>query len=368
MRKIRFIAQKEVYHILRDPRSLVIVFAMPILMTFLFGYAINMDIENITIAVADYDKTAASRQLTGDFINSTYFTPSAGKPAFQDPERLLKTGGAAGILTIRPGFAEALANGTEFELGMTVDGADAQLALAVQAYSNVLLSRFLLNQLPPGTNIGGVRISTLVKYNPDLKSSQFFVPGLVAILLLMISALLTSITIAREKETGTMEQLLTAPVKPREILLGKIIPYVVIAFLDGILVLIFAKVIFGMPFVGSKMLLLLFGLIYVTAALSIGILISSLVSTQQVAMMAALVTTVLPSVMLSGFMFAIKNMPTALQVLSHIVPARYFLVIIRGIMLKGSGLQILATQAAALVMLTLVLLTLASRKFKTTVG
>ena len=368
MRKIRFIAQKEVYHILRDPRSLVIVFVMPILMTFLFGYAINMDIENITIAVVDYDRTSASREFIGDFFNSTYFRPSAETPTFQDPERLLKMGNAAGILMIKPGFGNALANGTEFEIGMTVDGSDAQLALAVQAYSNAILTRFLLDRLPAGASLGGIRISTLVKYNPDLKSSQFFVPGLVAILLLMISALLTSITIAREKETGTMEQLLTAPVKPREILLGKIIPYVAIAFLDGILVLIFAKLVFGMPFVGSTMLLLLFGLIYVAAALSIGILISSLVNSQQVAMMAALVTTVLPSVMLSGFMFAIKNMPEALQALSYIVPARYFLVIIRGIMLKGAGLQILATQAAVLVLLTLGLLTLASKKFRTTVG
>jgi ABC-2 type transport system permease protein len=176
------------------------------------------------------------------------------------------------------------------------------------------------------------------------------------------------VTIAREKETGTMEQLLTAPIKPIEILLGKILPYVVVALLDGILVLVFAKVIFGVPFVGSHLLLLGFGLIYIFASLSIGILISSLVKTQQVAVMFAVMSTMLPSVMLSGFIFAIKNMPIALQLLSYIIPAKYFVTIIRGIMLKGAGLEILAGQGLSLLLLMAVIMAVASRKFSTRVA
>ena len=213
-----------------------------------------------------------------------------------------------------------------------------------------------------------VQLSQQVLYNPDLQSSHFFVPGLVAVILLMISALLTSITIAREKEMGTLEQLLTAPVSPAQILIGKLLPYIVIAFLDGLLVLVFAKLLFNVPFVGSLPLLLGFELIYVTTGLSIGILISTAVPTQQLAMQFALLLTMLPTIMLSGFIFAIKNMPVFLQILSHIVPATYFLKMIRGIMLKGSSFAVLAPQAGFLALLMLIFLFLAVKRFKTRIG
>jgi len=366
--KIFFIAQKEFYHIRRDLRSLIIVLVMPIMMTFLYGYAINLDVENVDLAVMNYDKTFLSRELIGDFFNSTYFTPVPVSHDYEDPENLLRSGKAAAILTIRSGFADALENRKNFELGMLVDGSDVALASAVQGYSNSVVSKFLLGRLPAGADLPGISLSVQVKYNPDLKSAHFFVPALVAIILLMISALLTSITIAREKETGTMEQLLTAPVKTREILIGKLLPYVLIAFIDGIIVLLFAVLVFGVPFEGSMLLLLLFGLIYVISALSIGILISSLVNTQQVAMIIAMMTTMLPSVMLSGFIFSIKNMPLLLQWLSYIIPAKYFVVIIRGILLKGAGPSVLGIQAVALVLLAVALLTIAGNRFKTTVG
>lgn len=368
MHKIRYIALKELFHILRDFRSLLIVLAMPVMMTFLYGYAINMDIENIVISVVDLDKTAASRELTDRFFKSNYFSMAEEAPDFDDPEQLLRSDNATAILLIRPGFSEALQRGEKFQLGMTVDGSDASLASAVQAYSDAILLQFLMDRLPVGFEPPGLTVSRQVLYNPDLQSSHFFVPGLVAIILLMVSALLTSITIAREKETGTMEQLLTAPVKPYQILLGKLLPYIFIAFIDGVLVLIFAQTVFDVPFQGSYLLLLLFGFIYVATALSIGILISSLVRTQQVAMMIALVSTLLPSVMLSGFIFAIKNMPFLLQAVSRIVPATYFLKIIRGVMLKATGVETLIVPAASLVGLMVILLLLATRSFKTRIG
>jgi ABC-2 type transport system permease protein len=366
--KIRFIAQKEIYHILRDPRSLFVVLAMPILMTFLYGYAINMDIENVTLAVLDTDRSASSRTLIEHFFASTYFSPSPEAVDLRDPEHLLRSGKVDAILYIRDGFGQAVTKLEEFELGLSIDGSDAQLASAVQTYSQRVLTTYMAQQMPPDFEPPGVRLSLQVLYNPDLKSSHFFVPGLVAIILMMISALLTSITIAREKETGTLEQLLTAPVKPREILIGKLLPYIVIAFLDGVLVLVFAKFVFGVPFVGSQLLLLLFGFVYIATALSIGILISSVVKTQQVAMMLALTVTMLPSVMLSGFIFAIKNMPEVLQAISRIIPATYFIVIIRGTMLKAAGLEVLAWQAAALVLIMVILLTAATKRFSTRIG
>jgi len=367
MGKIKFLALKEVRHILRDPRSLAIAIVMPLMMTFLYGYAISLDVENVVIAVVDYDQTAESRELTDRIYQSAYFSKPETLVDEREPRQILKSSGATAVLTIKPGFAEAVQTGNPFSLGMLVDGSDNTVAVAAQNYANAVVSDFALDLLPPGVELPGIHLSLQILYNPDLKSSHFFVPGLVAIILMMISALLTSITIAREKETGTMEQLLTAPVSPVQILIGKITPYIGLALLDGILVLLFAELHFGVPFAGSHLLLLGFGLVYVSAALSLGILISSLVRTQQVAMMAALVATLLPSVMLSGLIFAIRNMPPVLQGLAHLMPAKYFVTIIRGIMLKGAGLEILAVQGVVLLGIMMVLMTVAAKKFSTRV-
>jgi ABC-2 type transport system permease protein len=368
LKGIGFIAVKEIRHILRDPRSLFVAIMLPLLMTLLYGYAVNLDIKNIKLAIFDFDRSASSRELTGEFFHTEYFVPFNALPRQQDPERLLRAGEADAILIIPDGFHEALVDRKDYQLGMLVDGADATISAAVVNYSSAIVNEFLAAQLPPDMELPGVELSTRVLYNPDLKSSHFFVPGLIAIILMMISALLTSVTIAREKETGTMEQLLTSPVTPRQIIIGKVIPYVALALLDGMLVLLLAVLHFGVPFVGSLPLLIIFMVIYVIAALSLGVLISTLVSTQQVAMMSALAVTVLPSVMLSGFIFEIRNMPTVLQAVTYLVPARYFLLIIRGIMLKGSGLFTLGIEALALIGLTVVMLTIAVKKFRLKLG
>ncbi|MCK4857450.1 MAG: ABC transporter permease [candidate division Zixibacteria bacterium] len=364
MNKIRFIAGKELRHILRDPRSLFVAILLPIIMTLLYGYAVTLDIKEIKLAVCDYDCSRESRDLVARFYHSGYFVKAGATDDLLDPESVLESGKANLVLTIPPGFAVALKTWRPCDLGLMIDGADANLAAAASNYSNAILQSFLKEYLPPGTELPGVTLSQQVLYNPDLKSSHFFVPGLIAIILMMISALLTSITIAREKETGTMEQLLTAPVTPRQIIIGKVLPYVGLALLDGLLVLLFAVFHFGVPFTGSFMLLLFFGVIYVVAALSLGVLISTLVSTQQVAIMAALTVTVLPSVMLSGFIFEIRNMPVVLQYISYLVPARYFLLIIRGVMLKGSGIGVLWIEAVFLVGLAVAMLTIAAKRFK----
>ncbi len=363
MRKMLFIARKEFYHIRRDPRSLVIVLLMPIMMTFLYGYAINLDIEHITLAVVDYDHTSASRELIDAFYQSTYFDKPTEAVNPADPEQILRSAKAHAVLVIKPGYGEALGNNRKFTLGMFVDGSDNNMAAAVQNYSQALLGKLIRSNLALQGKPPGITISRQILYNPDLQSSHFFVPGLVAIILVMISALLTSITIAREKETGTMEQLLTAPVKPMQILLGKVMPYIVLAFIDGASIVVMAKFLFDVPFMGLPLLLLAFGLIYIVASLSIGILISTAVKTQQVAMMFALITTMLPSVMLSGFIFPIKNMPYSLQIFSNIIPAKYFVAIMRGIMLKGAGVEVLAVHGLGLIILMGIMLTVASKLF-----
>ncbi|MFH2054597.1 MAG: ABC transporter permease [bacterium] len=368
MTGVQLIAAKELRHIRRDPRSLFVAIMLPLVMTMLYGYAVNLDIKNIKLAVLDQDHTRASRELAGSFYHTEYFIPPLLPPDLLDPEKSLKRGDADAVLVIPPGFSEALVTWEQFDLGILIDGADANVSAAVSNYSNAVVSGFVMQHLPPGVQVPGVNLSVQVLYNPDLKSSHFFVPGLIAIILMMISALLTSVTVAREKETGTMEQLLTAPVTPRQIIIGKVIPYIGLALFDGMLVLLLAIFHFGVPFNGSILLLFFFGVIYVVAALSLGVLISTLVKTQQLAMMASLTVTMLPSVMLSGFIFEIKNMPLLLQYLTLIVPARYFLLIIRGIMLKGAGLDTLWIQAVALVILTLVMLGLAVKNFKLKLG
>jgi ABC-2 type transport system permease protein len=370
LHNIGFIAGKEVKHILRDPRSLIIAVLMPIMMTFLYGYAINLDIKNIKLAVIDFDASSDSRDLSGRFYNSGYFIPAEKPATIDDPERVLKSGAANAILIIPQGFSQAMATLSrfKFELGMLIDGSDANLAAASTSYSNVVLNRFIQDRLPEDMELPGVKLAPHILYNSDLKSSHFFVPGLIAVILMMISALLTSITIAREKETGTMEQLLTAPVTPRQVIFGKVLPYIGLALLDALLIIFFAMAVFGVPFRGSFLLLLFFGGIYVMAALSIGILISTLVATQQLAMMMAQLITVLPSVMLSGYIFEIKNMPPIMQYLTFLIPARYFIQIIRGIMLKGSDLSVLWIEALFLFLLSIVLLLVASKKFKLKIG
>lgn len=368
MFKLRFIARKEFYHIMRDPRSLMIILIMPILMTFLYGYAINMDVEHLILGVVDYDQTVESRSLAEQFYASTYFDPPSQPVPASDPERMLQKAEANGIVIIRNGFAEAIHNKRPTTVGLIIDGADNNTAAALRGYADGVLASYLLDELNVVTEPPQVQLSTEVLYNPDLESAIFFVPGLVAVILMMVSALLTSITIAREKETGTMEQLLTAPVTPTQIIVGKIMPYAFLALVDGILVLIFAKLLFDVPFRGSGLLLLGFGFLYILTSLAIGVLISTVVRTQQVAMMLALMVTMLPSIMLSGFIFALKNMPIALQALSHLVPARFFLTMIRGIMLKGAGFEVLLDQVLYLGLLTLVLLAIAVRKFRTGLG
>ncbi|MFH2035401.1 MAG: ABC transporter permease [Candidatus Zixiibacteriota bacterium] len=369
MYKIKQMAIKEIRHIIRDPRSLIIAIIMPIMMTFLYGYAINLDIKNITLSILDFDKSVESRELAAKFYNSGYFIQPKVQADIIDPENILKTGHASAVLTIRDGFAKALKNMDDYELGLLVDGSDANTAAAISTYCNIITIQYaknhlLANQFPPGFEIPGIVISQQILYNPDLKSSHFFVPGLIGVILMMISALLTSMTIAREKETGTMEQLLTAPVSPLVIIFGKVLPYIGLAFLDGLLVILFAVFHFGVPFVGSIVLLVFFGVVYIIAALSIGILISTLVQTQQVAMMAALMMTLLPSVMLSGFIFEIRNMPKVLQYFTYIIPARHFVRAIRGVLLKSSDWTVLWGEALFLIILSLILLTISSKLFK----
>ena len=367
------IARKEFIEILRDPRTLIVVIVLPLVLLVLFGYAINMDIKHLRMAVLDQDKSSAARDLVRAFENNEYFSVVRYLNSPAQIDRVIERGEAKLALTIPRGYARDLAGGGGADVQVIVDGSDSTTAsIAISYVSAVLLGYSTQVTLAAARKLGATQQELLqpldyqprVWYNPDLKSTNFIVPGLIAVILMLLSALLTSMTIARERERGTIEQLVVSPVMPHELMVGKIAPYVAIAFADIVLVTVVGRLLFHVPLRGSG--LLLFGLsgVFLFAALGIGLLISTVSRSQQGAMTVALLATMLPSFLLSGFMFPIASMPRVLQLITYLIPARYFLVISRGIFLKGVGLEVFWRDALFLLVFAAVVVAASALNFK----
>ena len=340
--RILAISRKEFLHIIHDPRSLIILFVMPVLQLIMFGYALNMEIQNINLAVIDRSHSTASRDLIAAFKGSPYFSVFDYDGPLSGIDGLFLNREAHAILEINQDFQKNFQRRQQAAIQILIDAADPNAATMIRQYCSGVIALF--NETGNLDIPLRFEVKPRIWYNPDLKSDYFFIPGLVALILVMISALLTSI-------------------RPVEIVLGKVLPYIVLAFFDGVLILLLGMTMFDVPFIGSYLLLLMLSVIYITTALSLGLMISTAVSTQQVAMMAAVAATLLPTIMLSGFIFPLNAMPDLLQYISYIVPAKYYLIIIRGIMLKGNTLVQLAGQTGFLLLLTLILLLNAVRKF-----
>lgn len=356
------IIRKEFIHIRRDVRTLLIVFAMPVLMLMIYGYAINMEIQNINLAVFDHSNTPASRELVRAFAGSRFFTVKDYSGGTEEIDKLFQQRRAKLALLIPHDFASRLAQPAPAAVQLLVDASDSNTAQGIRNYATTVLQLYNLER---GSDLA-FEVRTTIAYNPTLKSSYFFVPALVALILMMISALLTSVTIAREKETGTMEQILVSPVRPLEIVAGKVVPYILLAFVDGILILLVAHFWFAVPILGSLVLILAAALLFVFVALALGLLVSTAARTQQVAMMAALLASLLPTIMLSGFIFPLASMPQMLQWVTYAVPARYFLPVIRGVLLKGNTLAEIWSFLLILAGFGLLLMMISVRKFKMT--
>lgn len=369
------LARKELRHILRDPRSLWIIFMLPNVMMFLFGYAIDLDLTDVRLGVCDLSRTPQSRALVDAIDASSYFSVAA---RFEDPGeagRFFERRTFRAAVIVPRDFARSLERGGRASVGVVIDGSDANSASIVQNY----LEAFIAARSSGGGAAGGaggasgagaaiIAARPVVFYNRSLDSTNFIVPGIVAIVMMMLGALLTSVTIAREKESGTMEQILVSPIRPFEVIAGKTLPYLVLAFSIAMMIVAVGHFWFGVPFAGSPVALVLYSLLYLFTALALGILISTLVSTQQVAMMISLMVTLLPSIMLSGFIFPVASIPRALQFVSYVIPATHFLVIVRGIMLKGNTLADLWPHAAALGALSFALMALAVKRFSLKLG
>jgi ABC-2 type transport system permease protein len=362
-KRLLTISLKEVRHIFRDWQTLVVVLIMPVMMMFLYGYALNSDVRDIPVVVELPSPTPESRAVVDKIDASSLFKVVGTVQAADDPAEIFKLRGIRALFRFPPDFSRDLHRPGGAHVQVLVDGSDPNVGTLIRNAAEPMLLGVTLQVL--GVEQPQVLdIRSLVLYNPEQRSAMFFVPGLMAVILLMISALLTSVAIAREKELGTMGQLLVSPLQPLEIIVGKIIPYIFLSAMDGLLILFVGRVAFGVSIAGSPLLLAFCSLAYIFTALSIGLLISTIAKRQQHAMFMALGATLMPTVLLSGFIFPVTSMPRQLQIVSSIIPATYFLEIVRGIILKGVGIRELWRPLAVLAFEGTVLMAISIRKFK----
>lgn len=366
------IARKEVLQLRRDPGSLAMGFLMPALLLVLFGYAISWDVANIETAVLDQSRSPASRQVLDAFRASGYFAALRHLENPAEIEAVLDRGEAQLVLVFPPDFAAHLADpaGTgPARLQAIVDGSDANTATIVLAYSQAIVQTWASRVVLEGrTFTPPITARSRVWYNEELKSRNMIVPGLVAVVMTVIAAMLTSLTIAREWERGTLEQLASTPVTRAEVVLGKLLPYLGIGLVDVAVATAIGVFLFDVPFRGSIVLLAVLSTFFLVGALGLGIFISAVARSQLLASQMAMLSTFLPAYLLSGFMFAIEVMPAPLAALTYLVPARYFLVVTRGIFLKGVGLEVLYVQAGLMALFGAAGLALAVRAFKKEIG
>jgi len=359
------IARKEAIQLRRDTRSLILAFALPLFMVLFFGYAISWDVNDIGLGVWDQDGTRASRELSEVFEASGYFTIVEFPANYPEVEDGLTNSRVRAVLIIPAGYARDLGAGRSVPVQLILDGSDANTATIAQNYAGAIVAqhstRVRLQGRPMPAMAGA---ETRIWYNETLESKNMIVPGLVAVIMSIIAAMLTSLTIAREWERGTMEQLASTPVRGVEIVLGKLLPYLLIGFFDVVLVVVAGILVFDVPFNGNPFLLAVLSILFLIGALGVGIFISSVADSQVFAMQTAMVATYLPALLLSGFLFDIAGMPVFLQGITFLIPARYFVVVTRGVLLKGVGVAALWPQAIAMLVFAVVGLTLATRVFK----
>ncbi len=373
MRMVRIVAvaRKEAIHVLRVARSLIISLVLPVVLMMLYGYALSLDVNDVPLMVYDQSDTPASRDIVSRFAGSRYFTVVGHASSYREIERAIDSGKAMVGLVVPVDFERTIAAGRQAAIQVLLDGSDANRAIIARGYARIATSAYaqqvLLNEIrrrggkPPERPVDA-RIR--VWFNEDMESRNFIVPGLIAVIMTVIAALLTSLTVAREWELGTMEQLIATPLKRAELVVGKLAPYFVVGFCDLILCVVLGVFVFHVPLRGSLLLLFASSTVFLVGALSVGLLISIATRNMQLAVQTAMMVTYVPTLILSGFFVAIPNMPHAIQVVTYAVPARYFVSVLKGIYLKGLGLETLWFDSLLLVVFAACMLVMATRKFK----
>ncbi len=364
MKQFLGFVKKEFYHIFRDARTLLVLFGIPVIQLLIFGYVISTEIRNINIAVYDPAKDEVTREITDKIISSNYFSLYQNLDDISNIEEIFKSGKVKEVIVYEQDFGSKLEKEGSAQVQLIADASDANTANLIVNYTSGIIHDYIRkkNRLNPQQ----MQIVPQVRmvFNENLKSVYMFVPGTMALILMLVSAMMTSISIAREKEMGTMEVLLVSPLKPFQIVIGKVIPYVLLAFLNAITIIVMGYFIFGMPVKGSVVLLLAESGLFISVALALGILISTMAKSQQVAMFISMFALMLPTILLSGFIFPIENMPVVLQWISHLMPPRYFIIIIKNIMLKGTGLMYVWKETLILIAMMTVFITISIKKFK----
>ena len=369
--RIWAVSRKEYLHILRDPRSLGMAIVIPMLLLVLFGYALTLDVDQVPLIVWDQSHTPASRAFLERFTASRYFSLRAHSSNYHGIERAIDRGEALAGLVIPRDFAEHTASRAPVRVQVIVDGSDSNTATIAMGYVDAIAMNYskdvLLEQV---RRLSGrvveepIDFRPRVWFNADLESKNYIIPGLIAVIMMVIAALLTSLTISREWEQGTMEQLIATPVKGHELILGKLFPYFTIGMLDVLLAVLTGEYIFNVPLRGNNALLFGSSGVFLVGALALGMLISIVAKSQLLASQMAMVLTFLPSFLLSGFMYDIGNMPRGVQIFTYLIPARYFVRILKGIYLKGVGLELLASEFMLLTVFGLIMVFIANIKFK----
>ncbi len=361
--RIRAMARKEWIQIRRDRLSLAMAFALPAMLLVIYAYAITFDVDNILTVVYDQDKSSTSRDLIARFAESKYFSIVASIDSYREIDRYLDSGGAKVAITIPSDFSKDLHTGRPAAIEIVIDGSESNTATIAQGYIAGIAEAF--NRRESGVSVRPViDLRNRVWYNPELKSRNFLIPGLIAIIMSVIISLLISLAVSREWDRGTMEQLISTPVKPIEIVTGKLVPYFVVGFADTVMSVLIATLLLRVPLRGGVLFLLLVSAIFLFGGLCFGLLISIGARNQLTASQIAMLTSFLPSFLLSGFVFTISNMPAVLQGVTYLVPARYFVSVLKGVFLKAIGFNVLVTEVIFLSLYGSVVFLLAVKKLQ----
>ncbi|GAB6097288.1 ABC transporter permease [Desulfatiferula olefinivorans] len=369
LRRLRAVARKEFIHVIRDWRSLFLALAIPVILILLFGYALTLDLRNVPTIIWDQSKTAESRELISLYEGSPYFSIRGRTDTYAGIEDALVRGRAMVALVIPGDFARKVHGGDAVGIQVLVDGSDANTSRLAMGYAESVGLIYAMNVRARLTHLSGagespITVEQRAWYNPGLRSQNVIIPGIIAIVLIVIAAMLTSVTVAREWETGTMEQLISTPLRGPELIFGKVIPYLVIGMTDVTLAVLLGKYLFGVHIAGNAGLLFAMAALFLTGALFFGMTLSVVLKSQVLANQIAIVAGFMPTLVLSGFVFPIENMPTLIRGLTYIVPARYFIAIMRGIYMKGIGLEILWLDALLLLVYATLMVFLANRKLR----
>lgn len=373
LKRVRAIANKEYIQIIRDPRSLALGLLIPVILIVLFGYALSLDIKDVPLAVWDQDNSKASVDFMLNFKNSEYFRIIGYYDNYRDLERLLNFGRTMMVLVLPKDFSRYLYSNQSVPVQLILDGSDSNTATIALGYAQGVVQQYnekLFNKASQTTLINSQPISLdqRIWFNQDFESKNFIVPGLIAIIMMIIAALLTSLTVAREWERGTMEQLISTPVRSSELIIGKFLPYFAIGMIDLVIAVILGRFVFFVPLRGSLIQLFIMSALFLTGALSLGIYISTVAKSQLMASQMAILTSFLPTFLLSGFTYEIFNMPQWVQAITFLIPARYFIKILRGIYLKDVGMLELWPEAICLIVFSILMSRLAIHKFKKKIG